>query len=101
MAATVIGESTPVRLGAVALFIGGVAVIFSWRQEDRERLSQFERTTTSTLTEIDRKVDGLRNELNLFKVEVKAGTDDRFTRTDMQLWVERNRRTYPNLTDPK
>jgi hypothetical protein len=98
-----LSEKTGISLGwAVALtltLIGAVATIFSWRQEDRAVLSSFQATTDEKLNGIDGKIVGLGHRLDLFEQAVRTGSEDRFHRADMKLWLFKARLQYPNLPD--
>lgn len=98
-----LSQSTPIRIGAAwgitVLLIGATVTVFMWRQEDRDRMAAFEATTQRGLTDIEKKVDQLRSDFNIFKVEVRSGTEDRFRRSDMKLWLYKARTKYPDLPD--
>lgn len=94
-----ITKDTWVPLGTgvafVLVIVGAVATIFAWRQEDRERLSEFQNTTAQQLYGIDRKVDGLGHRLDLIE-HTNVG---RWSVTDMKLWLFKARTKYPDLPD--
>lgn len=85
--------------GLLLAVVGGVGTIFAWRQEDRERLTQFETTTNGQLHGIERQIAGLGHRLDLFEQSIKSGTEDRFRKADMKLWLFKARLTYKDLPD--
>lgn len=86
-------------VGLIVLVVGAVGTIFSWRQEDRAVLSNFEATTQTALHGIDDKISGVSHRLDLFEQSVKLGIDDRWRKADMKLWVFKARLKYPDLPD--
>lgn len=86
-------------IGIGVACIGGMATIFSWRQEDRAVLSNFEATTQESLHGIDDKITGLSHRLDLFEQSVKLGIDDRWRKADMRLWLFKAKIKYPDLPD--
>lgn len=91
----------PLGTGAacVLVIVGAVATIFSWRQEDREHLANFQTSTTGQLYGIERKVDELRHRLDLFEQAVKTTRDGQLQKSDLKLWLYKARIKYPDLPD--
>lgn len=85
--------------GLIVVIVGAIGTIFSWRQEDRAVLSNFEATTQTQLFGIDEKITGMGHRLDLFEQSVKLGIDDRWRKADMKLWVFKARLKYPDLPD--
>lgn len=86
-------------VAVIVAVVGAFFTLFQWRADDARSNSDFRASIESTLRGIEKKVDDLNHRIDLFEQSVKVGTEDRFRKADMKLWLFKARLKYPDLPD--